>query len=64
MDPRRILRALHPGRVDRFRAGPAPPVGPLHWACTETAIHWNGYCDGAVESGCRAATEVHHTLSR
>lgn len=34
------------------------PVGPLHWAGTETALHWNGYIDGAVESGLRAADEV------
>jgi hypothetical protein len=34
------------------------PVGPLHWAGTETARVWNGYIDGAVESGERAAFEV------
>ncbi|HET7121187.1 MAG TPA: flavin monoamine oxidase family protein [Solirubrobacterales bacterium] len=40
--------------------GPAlrQPVGPLHWAGAETAIVWNGYMDGAVSSGERAATEV------
>ncbi len=30
----------------------------LHFAGTETAIHWNGYMDGAVSAGERAATEV------
>jgi monoamine oxidase len=34
------------------------PVGPLHWAGAETATVWNGYMDGAVRSGERAAEEV------
>jgi len=34
------------------------PVGPIHWAGTETATRWMGYFDGAVQSGRRAATEV------
>jgi monoamine oxidase len=34
------------------------PVGPLHWAGTETATRWCGYIDGAVSSGERAAAEV------
>ena len=34
------------------------PVGPLHWAGTETATYWAGYMDGAIESGQRAAAEV------
>jgi monoamine oxidase len=34
------------------------PVGRLHWAGTETAGYWNGYMDGAVSSGQRAASEV------
>jgi monoamine oxidase len=34
------------------------PIGPLHWAGAETATVWNGYMDGAVQSGERAATEV------
>jgi monoamine oxidase len=34
------------------------PVGRLHWAGTETATYWNGYMDGAVRSGVRAASEV------
>jgi monoamine oxidase len=33
-------------------------VGPIHWAGTETATEWNGYMDGAVQSGERAASEV------
>jgi len=44
--------------------GPAlrEPVGPLHWAGAETATVWNGYMEGAVRSGERAASEVLATL--
>ncbi len=40
--------------------GPAlrQPVGRIHWAGTETATVWNGYIDGAITSGERAAAEV------
>jgi monoamine oxidase len=38
------------------------PVGPLHWAGTETATRWMGYMDGAVSSGERAAHEVAASL--
>jgi monoamine oxidase len=34
------------------------PIGSLHWAGAETATVWNGYMDGAVSSGERAAEEV------
>lgn len=34
------------------------PEGRVHWAGTETSPVWNGYMDGAVRSGERAATEV------
>ena len=34
------------------------PVGPIHWAGTETATVWSGYIEGALESGERAAAEV------
>jgi monoamine oxidase len=34
------------------------PISRLHWAGTETATVWNGYMDGAVQSGERAAAEV------
>ena len=46
-------------------AGPAlrEPVGRLHWAGTETATVWNGYMDGAVSSGERAAAEAAAALA-
>lgn len=44
--------------------GPAlrEPHGAIHWAGTETAEVWNGYMDGAVRSGVRAAAEVEAAL--
>lgn len=40
--------------------GPAlrEPVGPVHWAGTETATVWSGYMEGALQAGERAADEV------
>jgi len=42
------------------RFGPAlrEPVGPIHWAGTESATRWMGYLDGAVESAERAVAEI------
>jgi monoamine oxidase len=34
------------------------PIGRIHWAGAETATVWNGYMDGAIRSGERAAAEV------
>ena len=34
------------------------PAGRIHWAGTETSTYWNGYMDGAVRSGERAAREA------
>ncbi|MDR7087866.1 monoamine oxidase [Aeromicrobium panaciterrae] len=58
--------------------GPVPIMGPgtmttfgpaihtrfkrVHWAGTETSTYWNGYMDGAVRAGKRAATEVLEAL--
>ena len=39
------------------------PVGRLHWAGAETAEVWNGYMDGAVTSGRRAAAEAAAALA-
>jgi monoamine oxidase len=39
------------------------PIGPIHWAGAETATVWNGYMDGAVQSGERAAAEALRLLS-
>jgi monoamine oxidase len=34
------------------------PVGRIHWAGTEASTYWNGYMDGAVRAGERAAAEA------
>jgi monoamine oxidase len=38
------------------------PEGHIHWAGTETAEIWNGYIEGAIRSGQRAAAEILATL--
>jgi monoamine oxidase len=40
------------------------PIGRIHWAGTETSTYWNGYMDGAVRSGERAAEEVRKLLKK
>lgn len=40
------------------------PVGPIHWAGTETAREHPGYIEGAIESGQRIAGDVVAALSR
>jgi monoamine oxidase len=38
------------------------PVGRIHFAGTETADYWQGYMDGAVRAGERAAAEAGRAL--
>jgi monoamine oxidase len=47
-----------PGSLVANGAALRAPVGRIHWAGTETSNYWNGYMDGAVRSGERAAREV------
>lgn len=47
-----------PGALTRFGPALAAPVGPLHWAGSETASRWVGYIEGAIEAGERAAREA------
>ena len=42
----------------RYAQALSEPVGRIHWAGTETSNVWNGYMDGAVRSGERAAEEA------
>jgi monoamine oxidase len=44
--------------ADSWRA----TIGRIHWAGTETARHWNGYLEGALESAERVASEVAHFM--
>ena len=52
------VSVLGPGTLVDFGAAIRKPVGRIHWAGTETSTYWNGYMDGAVRSGERAAREV------
>lgn len=47
-----------PGVMSTYGRHIARPFGRVHWAGTETATYWNGYMDGAVRAGKRAAIEV------
>jgi monoamine oxidase len=47
-----------PGALTAYGPALRKPVGRIHWAGTETSTYWNGYMDGAVRSGERAAAEV------
>lgn len=47
-----------PGAWLAYGAALRQPIGRLHWAGTETATLWNGYMDGAVQSGTRVAQEI------
>ena len=42
----------------RYAQSLREPVGRIHWAGSETSDIWNGYLDGAVRSGERAAEEA------
>jgi monoamine oxidase len=52
------VAVLGPGTLIDFGAALRTPVGRIHWAGTETSTYWNGYMDGAVRSGERAAKEA------
>jgi monoamine oxidase len=47
-----------PGTLLQYGHAIREPAGFVHWAGTETSSYWNGYMDGAVRSGERAASEV------
>lgn len=49
---------MPPGIFAKFGPALRNPVGPLHWAGTETSPEWTGYIEGAIRSGERAAQEV------
>ncbi|MFC9995440.1 flavin monoamine oxidase family protein [Nocardia sp. NPDC127526] len=49
---------LAPGGWTAYGPALRAPIDVLHWAGTETATRWNGYFDGAIQSGYRAADEI------
>ncbi|MEI7858655.1 MAG: flavin monoamine oxidase family protein [Acidimicrobiales bacterium] len=56
------VAGMGPGVLTACGPSLRTPVGPIHWAGTETASVWSGYIEGALESGERAAAEVVATL--
>lgn len=53
-----------PGGWTNYGEALRAPINCLHWAGTETATIWNGYLDGAIQSGERAAREVLDAIRR
>ncbi len=53
---------LPPGGWSAAGPGLREPVGPVHWAGSETAERWAGFMDGAVRSGERVADEISSAL--
>ena len=47
-----------PGTLLDYGEAIRAPVGRIKWAGAETATYWNGYMDGALRSGTRAAGEA------
>jgi monoamine oxidase len=50
--------AMPPGAMTRYGHALREPVGRIHWAGAETSTKWQGYIEGALLSGVRAAEEV------
>jgi monoamine oxidase len=49
---------MRPGTLTTYGQELRKPHLRTHWAGTETSTYWNGYMDGAVRAGKRAAAEV------
>jgi monoamine oxidase len=49
---------MPPGVMTRFGHALREPCGRIHWAGTETSTEYQGYIEGALRSGARAAGEV------
>lgn len=49
---------LAPGVWTQYGSALAEPIGRIHWAGAETSDISNGYMEGAVRSGYRAAQEI------
>jgi monoamine oxidase len=53
-----------PGVLRRYGPALRRATGRVHWAGSETSTFWQGYMDGAVRSGERAAAEALAVLRR
>jgi len=49
---------MAPGAITQFGDALRAPAGAVHWAGTETATEWQGYMNGAIVAGQRAAKEI------
>jgi monoamine oxidase len=49
---------LTPGATTLFGSAVRDPVGPIHWAGTETSTDWPSFIDGAIRSGEREAEAI------
>jgi monoamine oxidase len=49
---------LRPRQVTRYLREMQTPEGSVYFAGSETANGWNGFIDGAIESGIRAARQL------
>lgn len=54
--------SMPPGAWTSLGAALRDPVGLIHWAGTETATCWNGYVEGAIQSGERVTREIVDSL--
>ena len=55
---------FQPGYVPEQRAWLSRPHGRILFAGEHTSLRWQGYMNGAVESGMRAAVEAECVLRR
>ncbi|XP_049623225.1 amine oxidase [flavin-containing] B [Suncus etruscus] len=53
-----------PGIMTQYGRVLRQPVGRIYFAGTETATHWSGYMEGAVQAGERAAREILHAIGK
>ncbi|XP_021528957.2 amine oxidase [flavin-containing] B isoform X2 [Aotus nancymaae] len=53
-----------PGIMTQYGRVLRQPVDRIYFAGTETATHWSGYMEGAVEAGERAAREILHAMGK
>lgn len=57
------VASMVPGAMTSVGEWLTRPIGPIHWAGTETASYWPGYMEGALQAGERAAAEVRKRLA-
>jgi monoamine oxidase len=56
--------AFRPGQIMRITPGLLQPHGSVVFAGSDVAHGWAGWIDGAIESGARAAEQLHGQLPK